>query len=153
MSEKNNDAPRVEAARINSLIEAAEVTVSTIFDKVTLVAVRLANGFVLTESSGAVSRENYSEEAGKQICLEKIKSQLWKLEGYRLQEEMFVQEKAAREVCQRAYDAGQKARLEGRGRDDWEGHCPTVASIDAFKCGWNDADYKLGNEADYKLRK
>jgi hypothetical protein len=61
-----------------------DVEVSTIFDKVTVVAVRLRNGFVLVESAGAVDKANYSEEVGREICLERIKNKIWELEGYLL---------------------------------------------------------------------
>lgn len=81
----STNAPRITQDQIDALLTASDIHVSTIFDKVTLVAVRLPNGFVLTESAGAVSKANYSEDQGKQICLRKIESQLWKLEGYRLQ--------------------------------------------------------------------
>ena len=61
-----------------------EVKVETIFDKVTVVAVRLRNGFVLVESAGAVDKANYDVTVGTEICLQRIKDQIWKLEGYQL---------------------------------------------------------------------
>lgn len=78
-------APTVTPDQIAALLAASEVQTSTIFDKVTLVAVRLPSGFVLTASSGAVSKENYDEAVGAKICLQKIEDELWKLEGYHLQ--------------------------------------------------------------------
>lgn len=78
-------APSITPEEIASLLEASEVAVQTIFDKVTLVAVKLPNGFVLTASSGAVSKENYDERIGAEICMKQIEDQLWKLEGYALQ--------------------------------------------------------------------
>ena len=70
---------------IDNLIETAEIDVKTVFDKCTLVTVKLANGFVLTESSACVDKANYDESMGKEICLERIKNKLWELEGYKLQ--------------------------------------------------------------------
>jgi hypothetical protein len=67
--------------------QIVDVQVSTIFEKVTVVAVRLRNGFVLVESAGAVDKANYSEEVGKGICLQRIKNKIWELEGYRLSSE------------------------------------------------------------------
>ncbi len=75
---------RITQADIDKIIASSKFEVRTIFDKVTLAACRLPSGFVLTESSGAVDIANYDEEQGKRICLQKIESQLWKLEGYRL---------------------------------------------------------------------
>lgn len=64
--------------------QIVETTVSTVFDKVTVVAVRLRSGFVLVESAGAVDKANYSEAIGREICLTRIKNRIWELEGYRL---------------------------------------------------------------------
>lgn len=85
---KTPTAPSITQDQIDALLARADIHVFTIFDKVTMVAVRLENGFVLTESAGAVSKENYSEETGRQICLSKIEQQLWQLEGYRLQSQI-----------------------------------------------------------------
>ena len=70
---------------IDKLMESAEIDVKTVFEKCTLVTVKLANGFVLTESSACVDKANYDEELGKEICLERIENKLWELEGYKLQ--------------------------------------------------------------------
>lgn len=46
---------------------------ATEFDKpVTYVTVRMKNGFTLRESTTCADPANYDEEAGKQICPEKI---------------------------------------------------------------------------------
>ena len=62
------------------------------FDKCTLVCVKLENGFVLTESSACVDPANYNEEIGKEICFERIKNKIWELEGYRSQCDIFKEE-------------------------------------------------------------
>lgn len=64
--------------------QIVEVSVSTVFEKVTVVSVRLRNGFVLVESAGAVDKANYSEGVGRSICLQRIKNKIWELEGYLL---------------------------------------------------------------------
>ncbi len=64
--------------------QIVDVQVSTVFDKVTVVAVRLRNGFVLVESAGAVDKANYRESVGREICLTRIKNRIWELEGYQL---------------------------------------------------------------------
>lgn len=74
----------VSEQHIKDILNQSEIEVKTIFDKCTIVVVKLPNGFVLTESSGAVDIANYSEEIGKQTCMKKIEDQLWKLEGYLL---------------------------------------------------------------------
>lgn len=73
-----------------------DVYVTTInpFGKlITVVSVRMQNGFILTDSTTCVDPANYSEEIGKQICLEHIEDKIWKLLGYQLQEDLYKQSK------------------------------------------------------------
>ena len=77
--------PTVTQEQVNEIIENSEITVDTVHDKVTRVTCKLPNGWVLGEVTGAVSKENYDEEIGRKICMRKIESQIWQLEGYRLQ--------------------------------------------------------------------
>lgn len=56
---------------------------------------KLPSGFVLTASSGAVDKENYDFEIGKETCLKQIEDQLWKLEGYKLASEIYKIENLA----------------------------------------------------------
>ena len=84
---KNSVSPQ----EIYDTLNASEVQVSTIFGKVTLVAVKLPSGFVLTASSGAVSIDNYDEKIGAEICMKQIEDQLWKLEGFALQKQISAQ--------------------------------------------------------------
>lgn len=45
--------------QIDELLEKSEIKVETVYSKVTVVSCKLPNGFVLTESSGAVDPANY----------------------------------------------------------------------------------------------
>ena len=74
----------VTKKHIDDLISRAEVTVSTAHDKVTIVSLKLPNGFVITESSACVDPANYDEKVGRDICMERITNKLWELEGYLL---------------------------------------------------------------------
>lgn len=78
LSEKNF----VPAERIARLIEEAPKDVYTVFGNCTIMAIKLPNGFTVVESSGCIDPANYSEEIGKEICMRRIKDQVWKLEGY-----------------------------------------------------------------------
>jgi len=80
---------------INSLIERSRKEVTTIGKKTTLVHLRLPNGFEITETSACVSPDNYSEDVGYSICLEKIKTRLWAFEGYRLQQVLYDEQRTA----------------------------------------------------------
>lgn len=87
--ESETKAPTVTIEQIDEIIENSEIIIQTDFDKCTIVACRLPNGFVIVESSACVCPENYDEQVGVDICLNKIKDKLWELEGYRLQEEIY----------------------------------------------------------------
>lgn len=81
--------PSITSKIVEEIIKKSDITVQTVFDKCTVVACKLPNGFVIVESYTCVSPENYSEEVGIDICLEKITNKIWELEGYRLQEELY----------------------------------------------------------------
>lgn len=61
---------------------------------VTYVTVRMKNGFTVRESTTCVDPDNYDEEIGKKICLEKIEDKIWMLLGYELQNQ-FVNAKSS----------------------------------------------------------
>lgn len=90
--EPKKTSSTVTEEMIELILEDSEFEVDTVFDKCTLLTCKLPNGFVLVESSACVSPENYDEELGIEICLNKIKAKLWELEGYRLQCELYEEE-------------------------------------------------------------
>ena len=75
----------VHVQDVEKLFERAKVFKTTVFDKCTIVAIQLENGFVITESSSCVDPAKYDEKLGYEICIRKIKERLTELEGYRLQ--------------------------------------------------------------------
>ena len=82
-------APTVTQEMVTKIILDSHIEVMTIFDKCTIVACQLPNGFVIVESSACVSPENYDEEVGVSICLDKIADKIWELEGYKLQDVLY----------------------------------------------------------------
>lgn len=70
----------------------SDISVKTLFRKCTVVSVKLKNGFVITESSACVDPANYSQEMGKDICMQRIKDKLWELEGYALQKQLYKED-------------------------------------------------------------
>lgn len=79
----NTDKPSIGQEMVDDFI--AHIEVQTLGDKTTVVRAVLRNGFELVESSSCVSKENYSEELGAQICMKKIKDKVWFLLGFLLQ--------------------------------------------------------------------
>ena len=82
-------APTVTQKMIEKIMLDSHIEVMTIFDKCTIVACQLPNGFVIVESSACVSPENYDEEVGIDICINKIADKIWELEGYKLQSALY----------------------------------------------------------------
>ena len=74
--------------QIDEIVKASTFEVVTVFDKCTVVAMRLPNGFVLVESSACVDPENYNRDIGVSICKERLIAKVWELEGYKLQERL-----------------------------------------------------------------
>lgn len=76
---------------IEEIMTKSNIIVNTVFDKCTVVSCRLPNGFVIVESSSCVDPNNYDEDMGVEICLDRIENKVWELEGYRLQEKLHRQ--------------------------------------------------------------
>lgn len=80
---------KITQSQIDAIIRHSLIHVyDAVFDKATVVVIKLPSGFVLTEMSAAVDPENYDSDIGYDICIEKIKNRLWELEGYVLQKEL-----------------------------------------------------------------
>lgn len=77
------DKPSISQQMVDDFIK--EVYIYTLGEKTTVVRAILVNGFELVESSSCVSVENYDENTGKEICLNKIKDKIWFLLGFLLQ--------------------------------------------------------------------
>ena len=75
---------------IDELMESCDIAVTTAFDKCTIVACKLPNGFVIVESSSCVDPANYDEDMGIDICMKNIEKKLWELEGYLLQNNLYM---------------------------------------------------------------
>ena len=97
------ETPSVTYKRIEEIMRNSDIITHRVFDKCTIVSCRLPNGFIIVESSTCVDPENYNEEIGINICLDKIEDRIWKLEAYRLQEELH-RENIEKNNCD--YDCG-----------------------------------------------
>ena len=76
------DKPSISERMVDSFI--ARFYSTTVGDKTTVVRAVLVNGFEIVESSSCVSPENYDEEIGVSICIDKIKNKVWELLGFLL---------------------------------------------------------------------
>ena len=77
------DKPSISQQMVDTFIASTEV--QTLGEKCTVVRAVLRNGFEIVESSACVSKENYDEALGAEICMKKIKDKVWFLLGFLLQ--------------------------------------------------------------------
>lgn len=61
----------------------------------TVCALELVNGFLVTGESAAASPENFDEEIGQQIAKRNAREKIWALEGYLLRQRLHDQAAAA----------------------------------------------------------
>jgi hypothetical protein len=57
--------------------------------KVLVCELMLENGFSVRGEAAVVSKENFNEEIGRKISKENAVNNIWQLEGYLLQEELY----------------------------------------------------------------
>ena len=79
---EKDDPPSITEDMVTDFI--AEKTVTTIGDRTTVVQARLANGYILTESSSCVDPRNYDPSIGEDICMQRIRNKVWELLGFLL---------------------------------------------------------------------
>lgn len=77
------EMPSISQEMVDSFI--LETWTQTAGEKTTIVRAKLRNGFEIVEASSCVSKENYDEEMGRDICMRKIKDKVWMLLGFLLQ--------------------------------------------------------------------
>lgn len=87
---KGKIAPRLTPDLIDATItdEAFYVFPGT---TLTVCALTLRNGFMVTGESAAASPENFDAEIGRKIARDNARSKIWAFEGYRLRQKLFEQ--------------------------------------------------------------
>ena len=84
---KGLNAPRLKPFDIDQAIVSEQYYV---FPKTTLTvcALTLKNGFIVTGESAAASPENFDKEIGRKISRENARNKIWSLEGYVLRNKL-----------------------------------------------------------------
>lgn len=80
-------APRVTSEHVDSVIVSEQYYVfpnSTL----TICALTLKNGFIVTGESAAASPENFDKEIGRRIARDNARNKIWSLEGYVLRNQL-----------------------------------------------------------------
>jgi len=89
IQEKRLNAPRLCPADIENAIVSETYTVMP-SGKAMVCELTLRNGFTVRGESACVSRKNFDEEIGRRVSRENAKNKIWQLEGYLLQEKLFL---------------------------------------------------------------
>lgn len=129
-------APTVTQKMIEKIMLDSHIEVMTIFDKCTIVACKLPNGFVIVESSACVNPENYDEETGIDICINKIADKIWELEGYKLQDALYEESNCSCDCDECHYNED----------DDYEDEYDEDEEIDCDECD----DYDCPSNPNYR---
>jgi len=92
IQDKGLNAPRVTMELIESKIvkEYYHIIENS---TVTICALELENGYLVTGESAAASPENFDEEVGMKVAKQKAIDKIWILEGYLLKEKLYRGEK------------------------------------------------------------
>lgn len=87
IQDKGKTAPRITPQDLDDLImsDAFYVFPGT---TMTVCALTLKNGYVVTGESAAASPENFDEQIGRKIARENARNKIWGLEGYRLRSKL-----------------------------------------------------------------
>lgn len=88
----------VTKKQIDEIVKNSTFDACTFFNKCTVVAMRLPNGFVLVESSACVDPKNYDFDIGVSACKERLIARVWELEGYKLQDRLYRESQPSRNI-------------------------------------------------------
>jgi hypothetical protein len=84
---KGLNAPRLTPTMIDAVI-VSEAYHRFPHTTLTICALTLRNGFIVTGESAAASPENYDEAIGRKIARDNARGKIWALEGYLLREKL-----------------------------------------------------------------
>ena len=84
---KGLNAPRLSPAMIDATIIGEDYYVFP-GTTLTVCALKLRNGYVVTGESAAASPENFNAELGRKIARDNARNKIWSLEGYALRERL-----------------------------------------------------------------
>ncbi len=84
---KGLNSPRLTPQDIDAAIVAGDYHVFP-GTTLTVCALTLRNGFIVTGESAAASPANFDEELGRKIAHDNARNKIWALEGYLLREKL-----------------------------------------------------------------
>ncbi len=84
---KGLNAPRLNPGMIDDTITSEQYHVFA-GTTMTVCALTLRNGYIVTGESAAASPENFDQAIGRKIARENARNKIWALEGYLLREKL-----------------------------------------------------------------
>jgi hypothetical protein len=124
---KGLNAPRLTPTMIDAVIVSEDYFVFP-GTTLTICALRLRNGFLVTGESAAASPENFDPFIGRKIARENARRKIWQFEGYLLREKLSINniEKIA-ETCHQANKSlceafGDGSQVDWKDAPQWQRH-------------------------------
>lgn len=93
---KGLNAPRLTPALIDEAIASEQYHVFP-GTTLTVCALTLRNGYIVTGESAAASPSNFDKDIGRKIARDNARNKIWALEGYLLRERLSNSERASSE--------------------------------------------------------
>lgn len=90
INDKGLNAPRLNPAMIDDAIVSEQYHVFP-GTTMTVCALTLRNGYIVSGESAAASPENFDAAIGRKIARENARNKIWALEGYLLREKLSEQ--------------------------------------------------------------
>ena len=87
IQEKGLNAPRLNPAMIDETIQSEQYHVFP-GTTMTVCALTLRNGYIVTGESAAASPENFDKDIGRKIARDNARNKIWALEGYLLRDKL-----------------------------------------------------------------
>lgn len=87
IQDKGLNAPRLTPALIDEAITSEQYHVFP-GTTMTVCALTLRNGYIVTGESAAASPENFDQAIGRKIARDNARNKIWALEGYLLREKL-----------------------------------------------------------------
>jgi hypothetical protein len=90
---KGKTAPRITPDALLALIVQEQYH---LFENTTVIvcALTLINGFTVVGTAASASKENFDADIGRKVAKADAINKIWPLEGYRLRQQLFEQERA-----------------------------------------------------------
>lgn len=87
IQKKGLNAPRLNPQMIDETISSEQYHVFP-GTTLTVCALTLRNGYIVTGESASASAENFDKDIGRKIARENARNKIWGLEGYLLREKL-----------------------------------------------------------------